>query len=90
MDGMRVRLGLLVMLVLLFGAGAVHAQPALDQGRAAKSEPTFVSQAWSWMTSLFGQAGSFIDPLGHDGPTVAPGSTNRLDAGSFIDPLGGG
>jgi hypothetical protein len=79
------------VLVLLFGAGAVHAQPALDQGRAAKSEPTFVFQAWSWMTSLFGQGGSFIDPWGHDGPSiVSPGGTDSLDGGSFIDPWGNG
>jgi hypothetical protein len=90
MDGMRVRLGLLVVLVLLFGAGAVHAQPALDQGRAAKSEPTFVSQAWSWMTSLFGQGGSFIDPWGNDGPSVVAPGSDSLDGGSFIDPWGNG
>jgi hypothetical protein len=96
MNRMRVRLGLFVMLVLLVGTGAAHARPSIDRGEkrvaAVTAEAGFLVRAWSWLTAMVGQGGSFIDPLGGLVPgTASPTSNGRdgLDGGSFIDPLGG-
>lgn len=93
MNRMRVRLGLFVMLVLLVGTGAAQARPSIDRGErvaAVTAEASFLVRAWSWLTAMVGQAGSFIDPLGTSGPSGArPAGGDGLDAGSFIDPLGG-
>jgi len=91
MNRMRVRLWLLVVLVLLVGPGLVHARPAPEERTAVRAaEPSVLGPAWDWIVSIFGNAGSFIDPLGNPGNGVPAGSTNNIDAGSFIDPLGGG
>lgn len=92
---MRVRLGLLVMVVLLIVPGLVHARPAADEGPTVKvavkaEEPGFLAQAWTWLVSVFDNAGSFIDPLGTGDGHNSIGGTALPDAGSFIDPLGGG
>jgi len=89
MNRMRVRLWL-VMLVLLVGPGMVHARPASDEHTIVRAaEPSVLGKAWDWIVSIFGTAGSFIDPLG-DPHSVPAGAVNNIDAGSFIDPLGGG
>lgn len=96
MNPMRVRLGLLVVSALLVGPGLVHARPSVDERaatiRAVEVEPSALVRAWGWLTSMFGKAGSFIDPLGGGGESghSTPVGGATPDAGSFIDPLGGG
>ena len=91
MDRMRVRLGLLMVLVLLAGPGLAHAGPSLDQSPAKSQETGFLERAWSWLVSAFEKGGSFIDPLGSDpSGSTPPGGAILPDGGSFIDPLGGG
>jgi hypothetical protein len=99
MNRMRVRLGLLVVSALLVGPGVVHARPAVDESaatvREVKAEPSALVRAWGWLTAMFGDAGSFIDPLGGGGGGGESGHSTPVggattDAGSFIDPLGGG
>jgi hypothetical protein len=91
MNRMRVRLWLLVMLVLLVGPGLVHARPAPDVRTPVRAaEPSVLGQAWDWIVSIFGNGGSFIDPLGDPGHGAPANSLNGIDGGSFIDPLGGG
>jgi len=92
---MRVRLGLLVVSALLVGPGLVHARPSVDERaatiRAVEVEPSALVRAWGWLTSMFGKAGSFIDPNGVVVPTGAtPTNGATTDAGSFIDPNGNG
>lgn len=88
MNRMRVRLWLLVMLVLLVGPGLVHAQPATEEHTAVRVvEPSAVGKVWDWLVSMFGKAGSFIDPNGI--PIPSGTSNTHTDAGSFIDPNGG-
>jgi len=96
MDRMRVRLGLLMVLVLLAGPGLAHAGPSLDQSPAVTHEAGFLERAWSWMISAFEKFGSFIDPNGDGGqsignPPASPNGPGTMlpDAGSFIDPNGG-
>jgi len=99
MDRMRVRLGLLMVLVLLAGPGLAHARPSLDQGPAVTPthEARFLDRAWGWLVSAFEKAGSFIDPAGEGGqsigaPPASPNGPGTIlpDAGSFIDPAGNG
>jgi hypothetical protein len=91
MNRMRVRLWLLVVLVLLVAPGLVHARPTADERTAARAaEPGILGQAWDWLVSMFGNGGSFIDPLGSPGNGIPPSSLNNIEGGSFIDPLGGG
>jgi len=88
MDRMRVRLGLLMVLVLLAGPGLAYAGPSLDQSPAGTHEARFLERAWSWLVSAFEKGGSFIDPSG-DGGQSAPQPPGVLpDGGSFIDPSG--
>lgn len=89
MDRMRLRLGLLVLLVLLVGPGLAHARPSSDQAPVATHEAGLLDRAWQWVASVLMKAGSFIDPLGVKPPSAQPpATTNGVDAGSFIDPLG--
>jgi|GEM_PF-3839610 len=92
MNDLRLRLGLLVLLVLLVVPGLAHAKPLGEQGPAVTHEVGQVSvldRAWHWVASVFMKAGSFIDPAGIDGGHNQPATVNGMDAGSFIDPAGG-
>lgn len=94
MNGLRLRLGLLVLLVLLALPGLAHAKPLTEEGRTVTHEVGQVSlldRAWNWVASVIMKAGSFIDPAGIDGGHNQPHPVtgNSFDAGSFIDPAGG-
>jgi hypothetical protein len=92
MNGLRLRLGLLVLLVLLVLPGLAHAKPLAEEGRTATHEAGQVSvldRALHWVAAVFMKAGSFIDPAGIDGGHSQPTVVNGIDAGSFIDPAGG-
>lgn len=82
----------LLVFVLLAGAGSAQALPTVEGSREAQCQNPLVF-AWDWMASLLEKAGSFIDPDGDSvnplGPDpTAPASGARHDAGSFIDPDG--
>ena len=86
---MRTRLVMLFVLVIFAGTGAAQALPSIHETPTAIEEPNLLVRAWSWLSSIFGEAGSFIDPLGTD-PQLSPGrGGDGTNAGSFIDPLGG-
>lgn len=87
MNSMRVRLGLLVVLVLLVGPVVAQARPLVDDSPRMAQEPRLLDgmqHAWGWLMSIFMKGGSFIDPNGTHVPT-----TTLPDGGSFIDPNGG-
>lgn len=79
----------LLVLVLLAGAGSAQALPAVEDSRDEARFQNPLVLAWDWMASLFEKAGVFIDPNGSDGPQSEPGGEMNLDAGVFIDPNGG-
>jgi hypothetical protein len=88
MNSMRVRLGLLVVLVLLVGPVLAQARPLQDDSPRMAQEPRLlegVQHAWGWLVSMILKGGSFIDPNGIHTPT----GTAQPDGGSFIDPNGG-
>jgi hypothetical protein len=69
----RVSLGLLVVMVLLIGAGAAHARPRVDsQPAVTAAEHGLLERAWSWMLALIGNGGAFIDPSGGDSGQSMP------------------
>jgi hypothetical protein len=78
----------LLIFVLVAGAGSVQALPATEGPREVRLQNPLVL-VWDWMASLFEKAGVFIDPNGYDGPHVEPGSGMNTEAGVFIDPNGG-
>lgn len=80
----------LLVLVLLAGAGSVQAMPAEDSREARFQNPLVL--AWSWMAAIFDKVGSFIDPNGGElnpnpGDRTTASGTDP-DVGSFIDPNG--
>jgi hypothetical protein len=81
----------LLVLVLLAGAGSAHAVPAAESPREAKLQNPLVL-AWDWMASVFDKVGSFIDPNGGElNPNPQDRTTSSgmgTDVGSFIDPNG--
>lgn len=82
----------LLVFVLLAGAGSAQAVPAAEGPREARFQNPLVF-AWDWMASVFDKVGSFIDPNGGEGLNPNPedrttSSGMGADVGSFIDPNG--
>jgi hypothetical protein len=86
MQQQTVRLAFALILmasVPVLAAGGSHLRPAA----AVAHEGSFVTQAWQWLQSLWGEQGGCIDPNGKcaSGTTAPPVHT---DNGGCIDPDG--
>jgi hypothetical protein len=80
----------LLVLVLLVGAGSAQALPAVEGPRAVQLQNPLVL-AWEWMASFFEKIHSNIDPNGgslNPNPDHPTSMGTESDVRSFIDPNG--
>lgn len=83
---------------LLLGAALMTPAAQAAEGRAgraaeqaAAAPKVLVLQFWGWLTAIWGEEGSYIDPYGGRvaSPDPAPPASPDLgEEGSYIDPYG--
>jgi hypothetical protein len=86
----RVVLGLVLALTLAVPclAGATVSPARAQAGGVASSGGHLLAQAWSWLRSLWPDAGCILDPNGGRCVPHAPAAPVRPDEGCIIDPNG--
>lgn len=78
--GRRIAVAFLLAVFLI--APWAAAEPRDDRGAAS---PQLLAQLWSWLSTLWGEAGCILDPSGRCGGPPAP---TQVDAGCGLDPSG--